>query len=80
MFEIISTIISVFSGLYVGGWLCFIKPIMTVCVAYDAGTLTGAIVGMSIIKILLSGVVVIVVMYIVLFVLIFIDELFKRRK
>lgn len=37
-------------GLYVGGWLMFIKPIIGCCVAFDAGTLTAMMVGMTVIK------------------------------
>lgn len=34
----------------VGAWLLFIKPIIAVCAAYDAGTLTGSMIGWTIIK------------------------------
>lgn len=44
-------------GAYVGIWLMFIQPIIYVCQAFDAGTLTGAIVGMAILKCIFSGVV-----------------------
>lgn len=37
-------------GLYVGGWLMFIKPIIACCMAFDAGVLTGTIVGWTVIK------------------------------
>lgn len=43
-------IFGVLAGLYVGGWLMFIKPIIACCVAFDAGTLTGIMVGISILK------------------------------
>ena len=42
-------------GAYVGGWLLFVKPIIEVCKAYDAGTLTGLMVGIAVIKCLLAG-------------------------
>ena len=42
-------------GAYVGGWLMFVKPIIEVCKAYDAGTLTGLMVGIAVIKCLLAG-------------------------
>lgn len=35
----------VISGLYVGVWILFIQPIIQACAAFDAGTLTGMIVG-----------------------------------
>lgn len=37
-------------ALYVGAWCLFIQPIIGCCVAFDAGTLTGLMVGMTIIK------------------------------
>lgn len=37
-------------GIYTGGWLLFIKPVIAVCAAYDAGTLTGSMIGWTIIK------------------------------
>lgn len=41
---------SVIAGLYVGGWLMFVQPIMDACRHFDAGTLTGTIVGMTVLK------------------------------
>lgn len=44
----------VFAGIilafYVGGWVMFIQPIMDACRHFDAGTLTGAIVGATVLK------------------------------
>ena len=40
----------ILGGLYVGGWIMFIKPIIAACAAFDAGTLTGMIVGTTILK------------------------------
>ena len=37
-------------GLYTGGWIMFIKPIIEACKAFDSGTLTGLIVGVTILK------------------------------
>ena len=37
-------------GLYVGGWLMFIEPILEACKAFDAGTLTGLVVGITVLK------------------------------
>ena len=42
-------------GAYVGGWLMFVKPIMDCCKAFDAGTLTALMVGVSIIKCFFAG-------------------------
>lgn len=41
---------SVVCGLYVGGWLMFIQPIIEACKAFDAGTLTGLLVGVTVLK------------------------------
>lgn len=43
-------IAGIVGGLYVGGWLMFIKPIIEACKAFDAGTLTGTIVGFTVLK------------------------------
>lgn len=40
----------VVGGLYVGGWIMFIQPIIKACKAFDAGTLTGLIVGVTVLK------------------------------
>lgn len=37
-------------GLYVGGWLMFIQPILEACQHFDAGTLTGLIIGTTVLK------------------------------
>ena len=46
----ITIIVGIALGIYTGGWLLFIKPIIAVCAAYDAGTLTGSMIGWTIIK------------------------------
>lgn len=38
------------AALYVGGWLMFIQPIMEACQHFDAGTLTGVMVGTTVLK------------------------------
>ena len=38
------------SGLYVGGWLMFIQPILEACQHFDAGTLTGFIISTTVLK------------------------------
>ena len=48
-------IIGIAAGLYVGGWLMFIQPILEVCKCFDAGTLTGTIIGVTILKCVFSG-------------------------
>lgn len=37
-------------AVYFGLWVMFIKPIMAACAAFDAGTLTGVIIGKTILK------------------------------
>ena len=37
-------------GLYVGGWMMFIHPIIEACKAFDAGTITGLIIGTTVLK------------------------------
>lgn len=41
---------SIVCGLYVGGWLMFIQPILEACEHFDAGTLTGVIIGTTVLK------------------------------
>ena len=55
---------SVVCGVYVGGWLMFVKPIIEACEAFDAGTLTGVAVGITIMKCICSGAVGSYIMYI----------------
>lgn len=43
-------IIGVVLGLYVGGWLMFIKPILDATKAFNKGTLTGLMIICTIIK------------------------------
>lgn len=47
--------ISIIIGFYVGIWVMLIEPIIYACQCLDAGTLTATIIGITIIKILLSG-------------------------
>ena len=42
-------------GLYVGGWLLFVKPIIDVCIAIDNNTISAVIIGIAIIKCLLAS-------------------------
>lgn len=57
LWSILIFIIGLVLAAYVGGWLLFIKPIISCCIAFDAGTLTALIVGISVIKILCASVV-----------------------
>lgn len=47
--------ISIIIGLYVSIWVMLVEPIIYACQCFDAGTLTATIVGITIIKILMSG-------------------------
>lgn len=49
--------VGVVGGLYVGGWLMFIQPIIEACKAFDAETLTGLIIGLTILKCIFATVV-----------------------
>lgn len=55
----------VVGGLYVGGWLMFIQPIIEACKAFDAGTLTGLIVGVTILKCIFASAVGSIIGYVV---------------
>ncbi len=56
-------IASVIGGLYVGGWMMFIRPIIEACKAFDAGTLTGTIVGITVLKCLFASTVGVLITY-----------------
>lgn len=47
---IIVICLSLAAALYLGLWLMFIKPIIDCCMAFDAGTLTGVMVGICVLK------------------------------
>ena len=51
-------------ALYVGGWLMFIKPIINVVLALQAGIVTGSMIALAIIKILLASIVSGIIAYI----------------
>jgi hypothetical protein len=41
--------------LYGGGWLLFIQPIIALCKAIDAGTITALMVGLTVVKCIFAG-------------------------
>lgn len=45
----------IIGGIYVGGWLMMVKPILTACAAFDAGTLTATAVGITVLKFIFGG-------------------------
>lgn len=56
--------ISIIIGFYVSIWVMLVEPIIYACQCFDAGTLTATIIGITIIKILLSDFVGILIMFI----------------
>lgn len=60
MFIVAGTI----GGLYVGGWLMFIKPIIGCCAMFDAGMLTALAVGKAVISCIFASVVGVVIFYV----------------
>lgn len=78
MNNIVSWIIligSILCGLYVGGWIMFIQPIIEACKCFDAGTLTGAIVGSTIVKCALASFVTSIIISAGIFIIQIINEL-----
>lgn len=57
-------IVGIVLGLYVGGWMMFISPIIEACKAFDAGTLTALKVGLTIIKCVFASTVGVIIAYI----------------
>ena len=57
-------IIGVLLGCYFGGWVMFIKPIIDCLAAFDAGVLTGMMVGITIIKCLFATTVGIIIVWV----------------
>ena len=47
---ILVIVAGIIGGLYVGGWMLFIQPIIAACRAFDAGALTAYLVGITILK------------------------------
>lgn len=56
--------ISIIIGFYVSIWVMLVEPVIYACQCFDAGTLTATIIGITIIKILLSGFVGTLIMFI----------------
>lgn len=51
----LSIIFGSIGGAYVGGYLMFIKPILECLSMYDAGLLTGSMIGITILKCFFAG-------------------------
>ncbi len=56
-------IAGVAGGLYVGGYSLLFKSILTACIALDVGQLTAAIIWTTIVKVLLSVIVMAVIIF-----------------
>lgn len=56
--------VGIFAACYTGGWVLFIKPIIECCKAFDAGTLTGVMVGVTVMKCIFAGTVAGVIVWI----------------
>ena len=42
------------AGLYIGGWMMFVQPILEVCKALDAGTVSFYLIGVTVLKCIFS--------------------------
>lgn len=80
MTKIVSWIIligSILCGLYVGGWIMFIQPIIEACRCFDAGTLTGVVIGSTIVKCALASFVTSIIVSAGIFIVQIINELHR---
>ena len=57
MFTFLFTVIGIIGGIYVGGWLMFVSPILECLRAFDAGTLTAMAIGITILKCMFASLV-----------------------
>lgn len=49
---------------YTGGWLLFIKPIIDCCKAFDTGSLTALMVGITVVKCVFASMVAGIIMWV----------------
>lgn len=61
---VLVAIVGIILGIYMGGWILFIQPVIQVCKAFDAGTLTATMIGITIVKCIFAGAVGSVIAYI----------------
>ena len=52
---VVIIIASIMGGVYFGGWLLFVKPILAACAAFDAGILTSTLIITTIIKCIIAS-------------------------
>ena len=57
-------ILSIALAIYVGGWCMFITPIIDACKHFDAGTLTGVIIGTTVLKCIFASAVSSIIVYV----------------
>ena len=57
-------IASIAGGVYLGGWILFIRPILDACAAFDTGTLTSTVIVITILKCIIASTVGGVIAYI----------------
>ena len=70
---------SIVLGCYIGVWVMFIKPIMNCCIAFDAGMLTGNMIGLTILSCVFSGGVGTGVMYMIWILYAIIESVFFEK-
>lgn len=56
--------VGIILAIYFGLWVMFVEPIMAACAAFDAGTLTGTVIGATVLKCIFSGVVATVIIFV----------------
>lgn len=76
---LIFMISSIVLGCYIGVWVMFIKPIMVCLAAFDVGTLTGSMIGMTILSCVFSGGVGTGVMYIIWVLYAILESVFFKK-
>lgn len=57
IFAVIIFILGIAAACYFGAWVMFIKPIIGCCVAFDAGTLTATMIGITVVKCVFASIV-----------------------
>lgn len=61
---VIIIIASIVGGVYLGGWILLVKPLLAACAAFDAGILTRTLVITTIIKCIIASTVETIIVYV----------------
>lgn len=61
---VVIIIASIAGGVYLGGWILFIKPLIAACAAFDTGTLSSTVIVITILKCIFASAVGGVIAYI----------------